>query len=122
VARGEERYRRRLRSVPALLHRRPWLRKVEAEAKKLRERDRKRYGATSFVVELRNIPYGVRFTDADSYHQTSEVGFDRPSGPYIGERASRIVRVWPVLDGRKLPALTPDDAARLVLKRRKASA
>ena len=119
-----ERLERAIKSASAAYDKvqRPWLRKVEAEAKKLRERDRKRYGATSFVVELRNIPYGVRFTDADSYHQTAEVGFDRPSGPYIGERASRIARVWPVLDGRKLPALTPADAARMVLKYRKALA
>jgi hypothetical protein len=119
-----ERLERTLKSASAAYDRvqRPWLRKVEAEAAKLRERDRKRYGATSFVVELHNVPDGVRFTDADSYHQTAEVGFRRPRGPNIGDALGRIKRVWPVLDGRKLPALTADAAARIVLKHRKALA
>ncbi len=119
-----ERLERAIKSASAAYDKmqRPWLRKVEAETAKVRERNRKRYGATSFVVELHNVAYGVRFTDADSYHQTAEVGFDRPDGPYIGNRLSKIARVWPVLDGRKLPALTPDAAARMVLKYRKALA
>ena len=119
-----ERLERTIKSASAAYDKvqRPWLRKVEAEAKKLRERDRKRYGATSFVVELHNVPDGVRFTDGDSYHQSPEVGFRRPRGPNIGDALGRIKRVWPVLDGRKLPALTPDAAARMVLKYRKALA
>ncbi len=97
-----------------------WLRKVESEAKKLRVLNRKMYGATSFVIELRNVPGGVRFTAPDSYHQTAEVGFSRPTGIPSGNR--RILRVWPILDGAKLPPLTPDAAARLVLAHRRSLA
>jgi hypothetical protein len=119
-----ERLERAIKSASAAYDKvqRPWLRKVEAETAKVRERNRKRYGATSFVVELHNVPDGVRYTDGDSFHQTAEVGFRRPRGPNIGDALGRIKRVWPVLDGRKLPALTPDAAARMVLKYRNALA
>lgn len=98
----------------------PWLRKVDAEAKRLRVLNRKRYGATSFVIELHNVPGGVRFTAPDSYHQTAEVGFARPNGLSGGNR--RIRRVWPILDGVKLTPMTPDEAARLVLTYRRSLA
>lgn len=93
----------------------PWLKKCASEATKATAQNRKKYGATSFVIELRNVPGGTRFSTPHSAHRSDEVGFDRPTGV----DASKIVRVYAVLDMKVIREMTPEEAARLVLKGRR---
>lgn len=72
------------------------------EAARLRAHHIKTLGATSFVIELHDVPGGTLYTETDSFHQSDEVGFDRE----VGVSAEHIAWVSIVRDGkvvRRLP-------------------
>jgi hypothetical protein len=81
-----------------------------ATVTKLRDQHRRKFGATSFTIELRDVPGGVLYTSPDSSHQTDEVGFKRKPGV----SAEHIAWVSVVLDGKVAHKMPYDKFVRLL--------
>lgn len=79
-----------------------------AEVDRVRARYRARFGATSFVLELANMPGGTRYSGSDSRHDGDEVGFQRDPGV----SAKYIRRVHAVRDSVAVGVFSLVDAAR----------
>ncbi len=83
---------------------------IEAEAKRERAEYRRRYGATSFVLELSDVPGGTWFHGGESRDGRDEVGFARRPG--VSTRY--VTNVYTVLDRSITGETTLDGAAAML--------
>lgn len=83
---------------------------IDDEAAKEREEYRRRYGATSFVLELTDVPGGTLFRGGESKDGRDEVGFPRSHG--VSTRHVSAVHV--VLDGKFIATATLDEVAAIL--------
>jgi hypothetical protein len=86
--------------------------KMYAAAKALKAKNRKKFGATSFTLELEGAPGGIAFTGEDSAHGRDEVGFLRDPGV----SADYIRRVHVLMDGKVIDEVTYPELSRALLR------
>jgi hypothetical protein len=83
---------------------------IDAEARRERAEYRDKYGATSFILELSDVPGGTWFHGGESRDGRDEVGFARRPG--VSTR--HVTKVYTVLD-RSITGKTTLDGAAAIL-------
>jgi hypothetical protein len=116
VPRAEEKEFNRLRRAQDARHKREskLRNSMYDAAEKLRAKHKKKYGATSFTLELHGLPSGTVYSKPDSFHQSNEVGFPRDPGV----SSAFIEWVYVVLDGEIVKKLPYEKFLRMFLEKK----